>query len=261
MKHAASFGLILTTLASSLGSLALPPPSIHYFEWGTAVEGAAFEPRMMFSVVRTTAQLNTLPLGDGTFAQAKIACDQRESADAIHRCRFEITEDDAPAALQTTVSLAPGERVNLGQIEKKSGAKISVFVVAAGNGAHPFASVPSVSPSTSHAIEVQVVSTAKRATQRAIYTFERRADIHRFIALQGETAQLTFDCEDRAAPSQPDVCSFTIAQAGFAPVASALRLQPGNPMRVEQASADGQTFQTWSFVSHAPKVAQADHQP
>ena len=260
MKHAAPFGLIFATLASSPGSLASPPPSIHYFEWGTAIEGAPFEPRMMFSVVRTTAQLNALPLGDGTFAQAKIACDQRESSDEVHRCRFEITEDDALTALRTAVSLAPGERVNLGQIEKKSGAKISVFVVAAGNGARPFACVPSFSPSTSHAIEVQVLSTAKRATERAIYTFERRADIHRFVTLDGHTAQLTFDCEDRAAPSQPDVCAFTISQAGFAPAHSAVRLQPGIPVRAEQTARDGQTVQTWSFVSHAPRVAQGEHQ-
>src|SRR5207244_2750401 len=114
----------------------------------------------MFSVVNSAAQLNALPLGDGTFAQAKVWCDERKTAEEAHHCQFEISDEEATAPFRKTVSLAPGELVELGQLEKKNGAKIPLFVAAASNGGVPFVSVPSPPSISSHTIAVQVFSSA-----------------------------------------------------------------------------------------------------
>lgn len=249
MKPLVLVSLLSFGLAHAARSTALPPPSVHYFEWGTAaVESDHFEPRLMFSIAHATVQLNALPLGDGTFAQARISCAERKGADEVHRCTFEIFEDDAIAPVQSSVSIAPGERVKLGQIEKKGGARIPVFVVAAANGAVPFPSVPAASPK-SHTIAIQAFSQGneRQAIGLASYSFERRADIHRFVFLHGETAHVRFDCKDRTSPSQPDSCTVTIEQPGFSTLSSQLQLAPKVPVRIAQRSPDGQTVHIWAF--------------
>ena len=242
-------------------------PGFHYVRVETMPADSSEETdqRSYALTVRSKIKFRGLGLSDGTFAWMDIDCSNRASASDPHQCNVVVTEPGMRAPLKVKLSLAPGERVVAGKLEKADGKAFQIAVTAANETSPPFNLSRPASDSSTHVLFLRALRVADGRAQPValdMYEIHRSAHIGRLASFGGTELRANISCIDRHSRGEAHQCNFEIASSGGQPLRTAATLAPGVDVDLgEVALPDGSRIQVQARASPVPAHRSAAETP
>ena len=235
-----------------------PPfrPDVHWLEWATASGGGVPAPGAIFDA-RSSIRLSSLPVGDNTFVQADFRCAPRTAPDQPHQCAVTVSDARADAVVSTQIAIAPGQTVQLGELVRRDGSRIGLFLTGGRDEGRPFDAGPrGKDVHRAHAFDIAttlVRGSARAPLGDAEYTFDREAHIDRYDFGNGAFASVEMACDDRATTSDPHKCKIVITRASGPRLETELQTAPMERVRVREAPDRDGSYVEWTFTGMGPR--------